>query len=119
MPTGKKICCSSRRRSSKAPASTAYAISLTGAVLRSLAKSFESIIHSPLLLMGFGSGLIFVAYRLVDFLAEHPHFAGGVDPNAYLVAVDAHYGNNDFVTDGEAFAGTAAEYQHRLRLTEK
>jgi len=62
--------------------------------------------------MGFRRGLVFFAYRLVNFVAEHPHGAGRIDAEAYLIAVDAHYGNDDFVTESEAFTGTAAEYQH-------
>jgi len=62
--------------------------------------------------MGFRCGLVFFPYRLVNFIAEHPHFAGRIDAETYLIAVDAHYGNDDVVTEGDAFTGTAAEYQH-------
>ena len=69
--------------------------------------------------MGFRCGLVFFPYRLVNFIAEHPHFARRIDAKTYLIAVDAHHGNNDVVTEGDAFTGTAAEYQQGLRLAEK
>jgi len=66
-----------------------------------------------------GCGPVFLAYRFEYLVAQHPHFARRADAEAYLVTGDAHYGDDNVVADGDAFAGTAAKNQHSQRLAEK
>jgi hypothetical protein len=53
-------------------------------------------------------GLIFVPYRFVYFVTQHPYIAGRVNAEPNLISVDAHNGNGDIITDGQALAWTAA-----------
>src|SRR3954462_13992221 len=52
---------------------------------------------------------------LVHLLAVHGDLDGGRDPQSNLVAPDIHHGDDDVVTDDDAFVAVSGQDQH-LRL---
>jgi hypothetical protein len=56
--------------------------------------------------------------RLVNLLAVHGDFFGGVDAEADLVAADVHDGDYDVVVDHDRLVSVAAKHKHGNLLEE-
>jgi hypothetical protein len=51
--------------------------------------------------------------RFVDLLPVHRNLDRRRDPQANLVAPDIDYGNDDVITDNNAFISVAGQHEHR------
>ena len=64
--------------------------------------------------MSISGGVVFVSYRLVDFIAQYADLTGRLDPEANLITIDTDHRDCNGVTYGQTLSGTTAKNQHDL-----